>query len=287
MKFIIITGMSGAGKSRAVEALEDIGFYCVDNMPLSFLPKFAEICYQSQGKMSNVAIVTDIRGGESFEKLLEELHNVKQIGLQYNIVFLDASDEAIVRRYKETRRKHPLSDSMQSSIHEIIAYERKVLTPLLEEADYVINTTYLTSSQLKEQIDKLFVDGKKNIAVSVMSFGFKYGIPNEADMVFDVRCLPNPYYDVAIKHLSGLDEPIIDYVFKWPQTIEYVKKINDLMSFLMPLFTEEGKSSVVIAIGCTGGRHRSVALAEKIKKYFDEIGVNADVYHRDILKSAM
>lgn len=287
MKFIIITGMSGAGKSRAIEALEDIGFYCVDNMPLSFLPKFAEICYQSQGKMSKVAIVTDIRGGESFEKLLEEMHNVKQIGLQYNIVFLDASDEAIVRRYKETRRKHPLSDSMQSSIHEIIAYERKVLTPLLEEADYVINTTYLTSSQLKEQIDKLFVDGKKNIAVSVMSFGFKYGIPNEADMVFDVRCLPNPYYDVNIKHLSGLDEPIIDYVFKWPQTVEYVKKINDLMSFLMPLFTEEGKSSVVIAIGCTGGRHRSVAIAERIKKYFDEIGVNADVYHRDILKSAM
>ena len=157
MKFVIVTGMSGAGKSRAVEAMEDIGFYCVDNMPLTFLPKFAEICFSSQGKMSKVAIVTDIRGGQSFDKLLEELHALKKTGLNYEIVFIEANDETIIRRYKETRRKHPLADAMSGSIHELIAFERKVLTPLLEEADVVINTTYLTSTQLKEQMDKIFI----------------------------------------------------------------------------------------------------------------------------------
>ncbi len=285
MKFSIITGMSGAGKSRAIEALEDLGFYCVDNMPLAFIPKFAEICFSSQGKMDKVAIVTDIRGGESFEKLIDELQEMQKVGFQYSVVFLNAKDETIIRRYKETRRKHPLSDSVQGSFYEIIDFERKALAPLLEVADCVIDTTYLTPTQLKEQIDKIFLDGKKNISVSVMSFGFKHGIPSEADMVFDVRCLPNPFYDVNIKSFSGLEKPIIDYVFKWPKTLEYLNKINDLLTFLMPLFTEEGKSSVVIAIGCTGGRHRSVAIAEKIKKYLEELDIEADVYHRDILKN--
>lgn len=285
MKFVIVTGMSGAGKSRAIEALEDIGFYCVDNMPLTFIPKFAEICFSSQGKMSKVAIVTDIRGGESFEKLLKELNKLKEMGLNYTLVFLDATDETIIRRYKETRRKHPLEDIIEGSIYDLITSERKALNSLFERAEHIVDTTFLTPTQLKEQIVNIFTEGKKSIVVSVISFGYKYGIPSEADMVFDVRCLPNPYYDVLLKHLSGLDKQIIDFVFKCPQTVEYVNKICDMMSFLMPLFTEEGKSSVVVAIGCTGGRHRSVAIAEKVKKYFDEKEIASDIYHRDMLKT--
>ena len=285
MNLVIVTGLSGAGKSRAIAAFEDIDYYCVDNMPIDFIPKFAEICCQSGSKIQKVAIVTDIRSGQSFEPLINELNTLKVSGLDLSILFIDSNTDVIIRRYKETRRKHPLAEQRKEPERQLIEYERKILQPLLDHADYVIDTSFLTSAQLKDQICKIFKEGKKAISVTVQSFGFKYGISTDSDMVFDVRCLPNPFYIEDIRYLSGLDEPIVNYVFKFDQTQQYVKKIKDMLSFLMPLFIEEGKSSLVIGIGCTGGRHRSVAIAEHIAVFFKEIGIDASTYHRDMMKN--
>lgn len=284
MEFVIITGISGAGKSRAVTALEDIGFYCVDNMPPSLIPKFAELCMQTGGKIKNIAIVTDVRGGALFTNLFEELEQLKEQGCDYKILFIDADDSVIMRRFKETRRKHPLSDAGMS-IEESLKKERGILRPARERADYIIDTTNLSPAQLKERVTVLFLgDNKTGLMVSCMSFGFKYGLPHEGDLVFDVRCFQNPFYVDSLKRLTGLDEPVKKFVFAPQQTRDFVAKLFDMIDFLIPLYVEEGKSQLVVAIGCTGGKHRSVAIAEALYKHLIDRDVRASVNHRDIRK---
>ncbi len=285
MKFVIITGLSGAGKSRAIDALEDIGFYCVDNMPPSLIPKFAELCYQSEGKISRVAIVTDIRGGDFFVDLFSELDYMKSKNVEYKILFLDASDSVLITRYKETRRRHPLTDMFNGSMEEAIKAERRLLMPARERADYVIDTSLLTAQQLKQKIMGIFSkDSSEGMLVDCTSFGFKYGIPAEADLVFDVRCLPNPFYLENLKYKTGLDQEVQDYVMQFGQSVKLLEKLSDLIDFLLPLYQEEGKSHLVIAVGCTGGKHRSVTFAERIYKHLSDKGLRTTVNHRDIMK---
>lgn len=286
MDFIIITGMSGAGKSRTIDALEDIGFYCIDNMPPKLISKFAEICLQSDGKISRVAIVTDVRGGELFQGLFEELDLLKSQGLSYKLMFLDASDAVLMRRYKETRRRHPLLDIVKGSIEDAVKTERLLLKPARERADYIIDTTHLSSTQLKERISNIFLDNiATGMLINCMSFGFKYGPATEADLVFDVRCLPNPFYVDELKRQTGLDKPVYNYVMKWPQSAELAKKIIDLVDFLFPYYLDEGKSQLVIAFGCTGGKHRSVTFAQLLYQHLSELGNKVTVNHRDIIKA--
>jgi RNase adapter protein RapZ len=282
MAFVIVTGVSGAGKSRAVDALEDIGFYCVDNMPPALIPKFAELCMQTQGKITDIAIVTDVRGGELFNNLFEGLEELKKQGCDYKILFIDADDSVIIRRFKETRRKHPLSEG-GSSIGSALAQERKLLRPVRERADYIIDTTNLSPAQLKQRIAVLFLgDSKTGLIVNCMSFGFKYGTPTECDLVFDVRCFPNPFYVDELKKLTGLDGPVRDYVFASPKTQGFMLRLFDMVDYLLPLYAEEGKSQLVVGIGCTGGKHRSVAIADTLYKHLLEKGVRTAVNHRDI-----
>lgn len=286
MDFVIVTGMSGAGKSRAVDALEDIGFYCIDNMPPKLISKFAEICLQSDGKISRVAIVTDVRGGELFQGLFDELDHLRDQQFSYKLLFLDASDAVLMRRYKETRRRHPLLDVVHGSIENAVKSERLLLKPARERADYVIDTTHLSAAQLKERISNIFLDNiMTGMLINCTSFGFKYGPATEADLVFDVRCLPNPFYVDELKKQTGLDQPVRDYVMKWPQSVELMNKIVDLVDFLIPYYLDEGKSQLVIAFGCTGGKHRSVTFAEYLYQHLSEKGHKVTVNHRDILKA--
>ena len=285
MEFVIITGLSGAGKSQAINVLEDIGFYCVDNMPPSLIPKFAELCYQSEGKISRVAIVTDIRGGDFFGDLFSELDYMKSKNVGYKILFLDANDSVLITRYKETRRRHPLTDMFNGSVESAIKAERRILNPARERADYVIDTSLLTAQQLKKKVMGLFLNDNSNgMLIECISFGFKYGIPSEADLVFDVRCLPNPFYIDSLKHKTGLDREVRDYVMKYDQSVNLLKKLENLVDFLIPLYLEEGKSHLVIAFGCTGGKHRSVTFAENLYQFLSDRGLKATVNHRDIMK---
>ena len=285
MEFVIITGLSGAGKSRAIDALEDIGFYCIDNMPPKLISKFAEICLQSDGKLERVAIVTDVRGGELFQGLFEELDLLKEQGFAYKLLFLDASDAVLMTRYKETRRKHPLVGMIDGSIENAIRTERALLKPARERADYIIDTSLLSAAQLRERIANIFLDNISNsMLINCMSFGFKYGPAVEADLVFDVRCLPNPFYIDELKQKTGLDAEVRDYVMEWPQSQELLAKLKDLIDFLLPLYLDEGKSQLVVAVGCTGGKHRSVTFTEMLYKHLSEQGKKVTVNHRDINK---
>lgn len=282
MAFLVVTGVSGAGKSRAVDALEDIGFYCVDNMPPSLIPKFAELFMQANGKINDVAIVTDVRGGLLFNSLFDSLDELKKQGGDYKILFLDANDQVLIRRFKETRRIHPLSLE-GITVSEALKRERQILKPARERADYIIDTTSLTPAQLKEKLSVLFAGEKQNtLIVNCESFGFKYGIPTDADLVFDVRCLPNPFYVDALKHQTGLDEPVRKFVFDAPETQGFVTRMYDMIDYLYPLYLEEGKSQLLVAIGCTGGKHRSVAIAEALFRHMLEKDIRAAVNHRDI-----
>jgi RNase adapter protein RapZ len=284
MALIIITGLSGAGKSRALNSLEDLGFYCADNMPPALIPKFAELCLQTNGKINNVAIVTDVRGGALFSGLFDNLDELKRQGGDYKILFLDCDDGVLIRRYKETRRKHPLLKP-GGTIHDAITLEREMLRPARERADYIIDTSNLASAQLKERLTVLFCGDKMDsMLVNCISFGFKYGTPTEADLVFDVRCFPNPFYVDELKHLTGLDLPVKDYVFASDQTRHFVKMLYDMIDFLLPLYIKEGKSQLTVAIGCTGGRHRSVAIADALYRHELEKNVKVTVSHRDIQK---
>ncbi|WP_339060403.1 RNase adapter RapZ [Tepidibacillus marianensis] len=280
---IIITGMSGAGKTVAVQSLEDIGFFCVDNLPPVFIPTFVDLMIQSGGKINRVALVIDLRGREFFENLSESLKALDQLdSIHYQIIFLDADDKTLVRRYKETRRRHPLSS--KSSPIEGITAERKLLDELKGKASDLIDTSALKPSQLREKILARFGEIEKNrLSVHVVSFGFKYGIPLDADLVFDVRFLANPHYVDSLRPQTGLDQPVSDYVMKWPESREFATKLNDFLQFLVPKYQNEGKSQLVVAIGCTGGKHRSVTIAEFVAKSLEK-DWQVSVQHRDIEK---
>lgn len=285
MDFLIVTGLSGAGKSRAVDALEDIGFYCVDNVPPQLISKVAEICLAGTSKIRRVAVVTDLRGGDMFYGLFEELDQMRDKGLTYKLLFLDASDAELIRRYKETRRRHPLAEVVSGGIAEAIRSERVLLRPARERADYVIDTTHLSANELKQRMNNIFLDSIQNsMLINVMSFGFKYGSPSEADLVFDVRCLPNPFYVDELKNKTGLDAEVREYVMDSDNSRELLEKLRDLVGFLVPLYQKEGKSQLIIGVGCTGGKHRSVTFAEALYQFLAEQGYNVRVVHRDISK---
>lgn len=286
MEIVIVTGLSGSGKSRAMVALEDIGYFCIDNMPPELIPKIVEMCNDGKNdKLSKVAVATDIRGGEMFFSLNESLENLNKLGVTYKVLFLDCLDSVLIRRYKETRRKHPLDNGTATGTEQAVKSERELLKKVRESADYLVDTSYMSTAQLKERITSLFLgDNRKSIIVHCMSFGFKYGIPNEADLVFDVRCLPNPFYIENLKHKTGLDNDVYDFVMKWEQAQIFRDKLIDLIDTLLPMYIDEGKSQLVIAIGCTGGKHRSVVFSELINKHVFESGINTSINHRDINK---
>ena len=285
MQFVIVTGLSGSGKSLAVNALEDIGFYCIDNMPPQLISKFAEISTQSDVKIDRVAIVADIRGGELFFSLADTVYELKEQGLDVKILFIDAADEVITKRYKETRRKHPLDEAAHGSIQNAIEAERDILHSVRGYADYYIDTSFLSTSQLKEQINSMFLDNPDDsMLIKVMSFGFKYGAPNEADLPFDVRCLPNPFYIPELKQHTGQDKEVSEYVMSFEQSKGLLSKLKDLVDYLIPLYRSEGKSQLVIAFGCTGGKHRSVTFAEKMYEYILDSHLKVRIAHRDISK---
>ncbi|HHW30315.1 MAG TPA: RNase adapter RapZ [Clostridiaceae bacterium] len=286
MKFIVITGISGAGKSLVAKYLEDLGFFCVDNLPPSLIPKFAEICYQSRGKMDKIALVIDVRGGELLNDLFPALDELKAAGLSYSIIFMEASDKVLVKRYKESRRMHPLAT--EGRLIKGINDERKLLEPIKKKADHIIDTSNLTPRQLKEEITGIIVEGKvfKGMIINIISFGFKYGIPIECDLVFDVRFIPNPYYISSMKNLTGKNEAVKDYVFKFNETTEFLNKLSDMLDFLIPNYIKEGKSQLVIGIGCTGGRHRSVVIADTLQAILSKKEYTVITDHRDINKSS-
>ena len=281
MRFVIITGLSGAGKTQALNAMEDMGFFCIDNFPPALIPKLADLFYQSKN-MDKIALGMDIRGGEFFEDIYASLDFLKKNNYDYEIIFLEASDEVLIKRFKETRRKHPLS--IDGRIINGINEERKRLKEIRKMADSIIDTTNLTSAQLKQELSNIFLEGRKfkGIIISIMSFGYKYGIPLEADLVFDVRFLPNPFYIEELKNLTGNDDAVKEYVLKWDEAKEFITRLTDMIEFLLPYYIREGKSQLVIGIGCTGGKHRSVTIAntlyDLLKK--DEYSVILD--HRDI-----
>ena len=284
MRFIVITGISGAGKSLVAKYLEDAGFFCNDNLPPMLIPKIAEICSQSYGKMEKVALVIDIRGGELLNDLFPGLDALREAGHTYEILFLEASDRVVVKRYKETRRAHPLAPG--GMLMKGIIEERRVLQKIKDKADFVIETSNLTPRQLKEEITNII--GRETaftgIIINIISFGFKYGIPIECDLVFDVRFIPNPFYIDSMKRLSGRNETVRSYVLKMQETVEFMNKLNDMLDFLIPNYIKEGKSQLVIGIGCTGGRHRSVAIADSLHATLLEKRHRVIVEHRDIEK---
>lgn len=282
MDFLIITGMSGAGKSQTMKIMEDMGYYCMDNLPPNLLVQLAELFKESKRGIKKVAVVVDIRGGEFFQNLSKSLEGLSDMGINYKILFLDASDNTIVKRYKELRRSHPLKP--EGSIIEGIEEERKMLKSLKERAFFIIDTSNLNLAMLKEEIYKLFLkDGeKRKLTISFTSFGFKNGMLMDGDLVFDVRFLPNPYYIPELKEHSGIEEKVKEYVFKWPQTNIFISKLTDMLEFLIPYYIEEGKTQLVVGIGCTGGFHRSVAMTNKLVEILEANGHRAIANHRDL-----
>lgn len=285
MELLLVTGLSGAGKSKVVDALEDLGYFCADNMPPNLINTFAQIVMKSSEDREKTAFVTDIRSGKSYETLFDALSTLKSIGCSYKILFVDASDDVLIRRYSETRRKHPLLDKCDGSIIKSIETERKMLSRALSEADYVIDTSGLTIGECKKKVAEIlsFQPGD-TMRINCMSFGYKYGIPNDADLIFDVRCMPNPFYEAGLKEKTGLDKPVRDFVMKFDQSKELEQKLEDLLDFLIPYYTEEGKSQLTIAMGCTGGRHRSVCFAELMREHLSNKPYAISIFHRDITK---
>lgn len=286
MDFLIVSGLSGAGKSKTVSILEDIGYYCVDNLPALLIPKFAGLCMAGNGKYDKVAVVTDIRGGQTFDGLFDALEQLRAMQCEYKILFVEANTETIIKRYKETRRSHPLA-SEGKSLDEVVAQERAALEPVRKRAEYIIDTTALSTAKLRGEVLRLFGTESANAAmsVSVISFGFKYGIPIEADLVFDVRFLPNPYYLAELREQTGLDEPVRSFVFGYQQTLDFMSRVEDLIAFLLPHYVAEGKTALVIAIGCTGGQHRSVAITRALADFIRQKGYPAAENHRDMTRA--
>ena len=283
MHFLIVTGMSGAGKSRAVAVLEDLGYYCVDNLPIPLIPKFAEVCLAATEQYDKVALVTDVRAGDSFKKLFISLDSIRDMGCDYRILFLDTATQTLINRYKETRRKHPLMNE-GLSLAEAIDRERTRLEDVRGRADYVVDTTKLTAAGLREHLVRLFAgtDSGQIFQIIVESFGFKHGIRTEADLVSAVRSLPEPYYEISLREHNGTEPAVRDYVFQGGTADALMMHLNSLMDFLIPRYISEGKTSVVVCIGCTGGKHRSVAITEALAAHLRAEGhKNLTVVHRD------
>ena len=285
MEFLIITGLSGGGKSQAADIIEDLDFYCVDNMPVALIPKFAELCAATKGRYEKVALVTDVREKNGIKDVFNALESLKEMDYGYKILFMEADPQVIIKRYKQSRRPHPMAPK-GGSIEDAIEREKKELKPIREVADYIINTSHLTLGQLQNQLFTYFSDTAtdRSIMVNVMSFGFKYGMPLDADLVFDVRFLPNPYYVEGMRNHSGLDADVRDYVFSYEQTNVFMQKLTDMIEYLLPQYIEEGKYSLTIAIGCTGGRHRSVAVAEALGEHLKDMGVPVVNINRDLAR---
>ena len=287
MEFLIITGLSGGGKSQAADIIEDLDYYCVDNMPAALIPKFAELCAATKGRYEKVALVTDVREKNGIKDIFSALEQLKTMDFGYKILFMEAEPQVIIKRYKESRRPHPLAAKVGGSIEDAIIKETEQLRPIRDIADYIVNTSHLTLGQLHNELYTHFSDSATDrpIVVNVVSFGFKYGMPLDADLVFDVRFLPNPFYMEELKFHSGLDADVRDYVFKFEQTNIFMDKLTDMIEYLLPHYIEEGKYSLTIAVGCTGGRHRSVAIASALAGHLKCMGVPVVSINRDLAKS--
>jgi len=287
MDFIIISGLSGAGKSSIAAHLEDLGFYCVDNLPVSLIPDFAGLCMAGggSGNYDRVALVTDIRGGQSFDGLFQALSALEEMDCEYKILFVEASDEVIIQRYKETRHTHPLTRE-GSSLAQAVNRERLALAAVRQRATHIINTTALNHAKLRSEVLRLFGDGSpsESMSISVISFGFKYGIPIEADLVFDVRFLPNPFYIPTLRDLTGLEDAVHTFLFGYDQTHAFLSHLDDMLTFLLPQYVTEGKAALVLAIGCTGGQHRSVAITRAVAELLRQKGYYASENHRDMTR---
>ena len=285
MEILIISGLSGGGKSKAASFLEDMGFYIVDNMPAMMIQKFAEFCTGGNAKYDRVALVYDVRTASSFTELFDVLDSLKTMDCTCRMLFLEASPETIISRYKETRRRHPLSAD-GTSLEAAVRKERELLRPMHDRADFVIDTSHLSTAQLRGELLRLFdSEGEKGgMSVGVTSFGFKYGLPMEADLVLDVRFMPNPYYIEELRHKNGLDKEVFDYVMGFQQTKDYLRKLEDLLAFTLPLYAEEGKTVLVIAVGCTGGHHRSVAVTHALSEFIRAEGYQVSEHHRDMTR---
>ncbi|MCI9643817.1 MAG: RNase adapter RapZ [Oscillibacter sp.] len=283
MEILIISGLSGGGKSKTASFLEDSGFYIVDNMPAAMILKFAEFCAGGGGRYARVALVYDVRTAESFHELFDVLDKLKGMEGVCRMLFLDASPAAIIKRYKETRRRHPL-EKETDSLEEAVEKERELMLPVKQRADFVIDTTGLSTAKLRRELLRIFNgEGEQSgMSVNITSFGFKYGLPLEADLVLDVRFMPNPFYIEELRHQTGLDKPVADYVFSFQQTHDFLRRVEDLLGFTLPLYAEEGKTGLVIAVGCTGGHHRSVAIAHALTDFVRRQGYQAAEHHRDM-----
>lgn len=286
MKYVILTGMSGAGKSSVLKFFEDIGYFCVDNLPPSLIPKFIELCDKPGTEIEKVAIGIDIRGGKLFNDFFTYLSEIKNENHSFEILFLDCSDEVLLKRYKETRRRHPLA-KVERLITGIVR-ERELLSHIRRKSDYIIDTSHILARQLKQKINDIFIENKEfdSLMINVLSFGFKYGIPNDADLVFDVRFLPNPFYIEELKPLTGNDISVHDYVMKYEESNIFLNKLLDMINFLIPNYIKEGKNQLVIAIGCTGGKHRSVTLANELYNELNKLQYSTIITHRDIDKDS-
>ena len=284
-RFVIVTGMSGGGKTEACRQLEDLGFFCVDNLPPVFIPKFAELCAHSAGHIARVVLVVDTRSREFFATFLHVLESMDKAGQTYELLFMDADDEAIIRRYKETRRRHPMAPNARLS--DGIRREREQLSHVREKATYIIDTSTLRKADLKKKILALFGNTEGSaMGINVLSFGFRHGVPMDADMVLDVRFLPNPFYIDALRYKNGEVPEVAEYIAKWPVTREFTEKLDGLLDFLIPQYVKEGKNQFVIAVGCTGGMHRSVYIARHIFDFLGARGWQATLEHRDLTKNA-
>lgn len=283
MKYIIVTGISGAGKTTVLNALEDFGYHCVDNMPVDLIPEFADIMDKNSAGIQKVAIGLDARNAFGFSAFQTVKESIKKTGAEYKAIFVDCSDSVIISRYKQTRRRHPLMASNKLSLTDAIAEDRRIMSSVREDTDIVIDTSHVSSPQLRGRI-AAFADEKSKMAITVMSFGFKYGLPADADMVFDARCFANPYYVESMKHHTGMDQEVYNFVFSFDEVHEFVGKIYDMLESLLPLYEKEGKAQLSVAIGCTGGKHRSVAIVRTIAEKLKEQGLNCVEIHRDMGK---
>ncbi len=287
MNLLLVTGLSGAGKSMAVNALEDIGFFCIDNLPTGLLPRLVDFALLGESQLGRVAVVLDGRGLRNVGQVERALVDLDEKKVDYDILYLDAGDTVIRQRYKATRRKHPLTISDGLPIDEAIAKEREILRPLRERAKYVIDTSLLSTAQNRERICALFLDaGQRAMSLTILSFGFKYGLPQEADIVLDVRCLPNPFYVPELKEKTGLDQPVVDYVMAAGESHELLKRIEAMLEYALPLYEKEGKSQLIIGVGCTGGKHRSITVARLLGDFCQKLGYAPTVQHRDVHRTA-